>query len=66
MNRLLWTAVGAAGGIFLYRRGSRVVEDARERGIVLAAQDVAASAASTMASARALITPSPRANGGSR
>ncbi|CAB4879406.1 MAG: hypothetical protein F2793_05815 [Actinobacteria bacterium] len=63
MSRLFWIAVGAVVGIVLYRRGSRVVLDARERGVVLAMQDLATSASATVASARALLGQPSASNG---
>ncbi len=33
MSRLIWMGVGAAGGIYAYRHGQRVMERARERGV---------------------------------
>lgn len=47
MSRLLWAGVGAAGGIYLYRRGNRAWDDAKERGVAGNAA-VIASSASTM------------------
>ena len=32
MSRLLWLGIGAAGGIYTYRRGQRVWDRAKERG----------------------------------
>lgn len=54
MRRLVWVAVGAVGGIYAYRRGSALLADARERGVVLTAQQAAVSAVSTLSSARDL------------
>jgi len=54
MRRLVWVAVGAVGGIYAYRRGSALVAEARERGVVLTAQQAALAAMSTVASAREL------------
>ena len=54
MRRLVWVAVGAVGGIYAYRRGSVLVAQARERGVVLTAQQAAIAAMSTVASAREL------------
>ena len=56
MRRLVWVAVGAIGGIYAYRRGSALLADARERGVVLSAQQAATSAMATVASARELVT----------
>ncbi len=54
MRRIVWIAVGATGGILAYRRAQQALADARERGVVLSAQQVGASAATTLASVRAL------------
>jgi hypothetical protein len=56
MRRLVWVAVGAIGGIYAYRRGSALLADARDRGVVLSAQQAATSAMATVASARELAT----------
>lgn len=56
MRRLVWVAVGAIGGIYAYRRGSALLADARERGVVLSAQQAATSAMATVSSARDLAT----------
>ena len=34
MRRLLWVAVGAAGGIWVYQRGGEALDRARERGVI--------------------------------
>ena len=34
MARTVWLALGAAGGIYTYKKVSRVVEDARGRSLV--------------------------------
>lgn len=33
MSRLVWVGIGAAGGIYAYRRGQRVWERTKERGV---------------------------------
>ena len=38
MSRLFWMAVGAAGGIYVYRNGARLAADARDRGVLAVAQ----------------------------
>jgi hypothetical protein len=55
MRRMFWVAVGAAGGIYAYKRGERFVEESRERGVVLTVQQVALNAASTVESARVMV-----------
>lgn len=55
MSRLFWIAVGAAGGILVYRRGQQVAADARERGVVLTAQQVALSTVATVNSVRSVV-----------
>jgi hypothetical protein len=54
MRRIVWVAVGAAGGIVVYRRAQQALVDARERGLVVSAQQVGLSAASALGTARAL------------
>lgn len=46
MSRVLWVAVGAAGGIYAYRRGQRALEEAKARGFVGNVQVAAGTAAS--------------------
>jgi 3-polyprenyl-4-hydroxybenzoate decarboxylase len=54
MRRIMWVAVGAAGGILAYRRLQQALEDARERGVVMSVQQVGLSAMQAAGSARAL------------
>jgi hypothetical protein len=56
MRRIVWVAIGAAGGIVAYRRAQQAMADAKERGVVLSAQQVGASAVTAVASAKALAT----------
>ncbi len=56
MRRIVWVAIGAAGGIAVYRRAQQAAADARERGVVLSAQQVGLSAVAAVATARALAT----------
>lgn len=66
MSRLFWMAVGAAGGIYVYRNGARIAADARDRGVVAVAQDLAGSAAATVTTVRGLLgqaTPAAGAAG---
>lgn len=56
MRRLVWVALGAAGGIVAYRRGQQMLADARERGVVLSAQQAGISAMQAVTSARTLAT----------
>ena len=56
MSRVFWIAVGAAGGIWAYRRSQQVMADARERGVVLTAQQVALSTVSTITSVRGAVS----------
>lgn len=48
VRRLVWTAIGAAGGIWAYRKGSEFLEQAREQGVALTIQQVALSATQTV------------------
>jgi hypothetical protein len=51
MSRIVWLAVGAVGGIVLYRKGRAVIDEAREQGVVSSAQKAGAAAAGTIAAA---------------
>ena len=55
MGRLVWVAIGAAGGVLAYRRGQRLLEQARERGVVGSVQAATGSAAGLAVQARSLI-----------
>lgn len=52
MRRMVWVAVGAVGGILAYRKAQESLADARERGVVLSAQQAGLSAASALGTAR--------------
>ena len=54
MRRMVWIAVGAAGGIVVYRRAQQALADAREKGVVVSAQQVGLSAASALSTARVM------------
>ncbi len=56
MRRMVWVALGAAGGIVAYRKVQQAIEDARERGVVLSVQQVGLSAAQALATARVVAT----------
>ena len=55
MRRLVWVAIGAAGGIYAYRTVQRLRDDARERGIVVTAQEAGTSALAAAQQARDLV-----------
>jgi hypothetical protein len=59
MRRIVWVALGAAGGILAYRKGQDWLAAAREQGVVLSAQQAALSAATAVSSARALASTPP-------
>jgi len=52
---MFWMAVGAAVGIYAYRRGQRFMVESRERGVVLTVQQVALNAAQTVDAARTMV-----------
>lgn len=56
MRRLFWTAVGAAGGIYAYRRSQRAVQEARQRGVVGNVQAASGAASTLSAQLRQLAT----------
>lgn len=45
MSRLVWVGIGAAGGIYTYRKGQRLWERTKERGVAGTATAAAATAA---------------------
>jgi hypothetical protein len=58
MGKLVWVAIGAAGGIYAYRRAQRAAETVRERDLVenlQAAGDRAISIASSIRALTALL-----------
>lgn len=55
MRRTVWLALGATAGVIAYRRGQRLVEEARARGVVGSVQAATVSASSVAASARSLL-----------
>ena len=58
MRRIVWVAVGAAGGILAYRRAQQAIADAKDRGVVLSAQQVGTSAANAVTNAKSLAAQS--------
>ena len=54
MARTFWVAVGAAGGIYAYKRGQRAVEDAKQRGFSENMQVAAGLAATAGSKAKRL------------
>ena len=52
MSRLLWVGIGAAGGIYTYRRGQRAWDRAKERGWSGTASVLLSATASALQTAR--------------
>jgi hypothetical protein len=65
MSKLVWVAIGAAGGIYAYRRAQRAAETVRERDLAENLHAAGERATSIAASMRALATllPSGRPSG---
>jgi len=55
MRRTVWIALGATAGVIAYRRGQKLLEEARARGVVGSVQAATLSASSVAASARSLL-----------
>lgn len=55
MGKVAWIALGAVGGILVYRGGQRFIADARERGVVASSQQVGATAWSRAQAAGGLL-----------
>jgi hypothetical protein len=69
VRRLLWTAIGAAGGILAYRKGQQLLLQAQEQGMLVTAQQAGASvgtaaaalvAAATRPQEGSTVNPSPQ------
>jgi hypothetical protein len=56
MGRLVWVALGAAGGIWAYRKGSGLVDQAREQGVALTVQQVALNTTQAVTNVSAAIS----------
>ncbi|MFM1967005.1 MAG: hypothetical protein RL134_2730 [Actinomycetota bacterium] len=55
MRRTVWIALGATAGVIAYRRGQKLLEEARTRGVVGSVQAATLSASTVAASARSLL-----------
>lgn len=55
MGRMIWVAIGAAGGVYAYRRGTRLLDEARQRGLVGSMQAATGSAAGLATTAKTLL-----------
>lgn len=55
MRRTVWVALGATAGVIAYRRGQRLLEEARAKGVVGSVQAATLSASTVAASARSLL-----------
>ena len=55
MGRMIWVAIGAAGGVYAYRRGARLLDEARQRGLVGSMQAATGSAAGLATTAKSLL-----------
>lgn len=55
MRRTVWIALGATAGVIAYRRGHRLLEEAKERGVVGSVQAATLSATTVAASARSIL-----------
>jgi hypothetical protein len=55
MGRMLWIAVGAAGGVVAYRKGKQLLDEAKVRGVVGSVQAATGTAADAASGARSLV-----------
>ncbi len=55
MGRMLWIAVGAAGGVVAYRKGKQLLDEAKVRGVVGSVQAATGTAAEAASGARSLV-----------
>ena len=55
MGRMVWIALGAAGGIVAYRKGQELLEDARSRGVIGSLRAASGSAAGLAEGTRSIV-----------
>lgn len=55
MRRTVWIALGATAGVIAYRRGQKLLEEAKAKGVVGSVQAATLSASTVAASARSLL-----------
>ena len=55
MRRTVWIALGATAGVIAYRRGQKLLEEAKSKGVVGSVQAATLSASTVAASARSLL-----------
>lgn len=55
MRRTVWVALGATAGVIAYRRGQKLLEEARAKGVVGSVQAATISASTLAASARSIL-----------
>lgn len=56
MSRMVWLAVGAAGGIVAYKKAVRVIEDARGRTLVGNVNAAATTASAVVSNVRGIVS----------
>ena len=66
MSRMVWMAVGAAGGVYAYKKVTRVVNDAKQRTLVGNVNAAATAATVLVGNVRQIVatsTPQGKASG---
>lgn len=58
MSRMVWMAVGAAGGVIAYKKVTRVVNDAKQRSLVGNVNAAAAAATVLVGNVRQIVSAS--------
>jgi hypothetical protein len=56
MSRMVWLAVGAAGGIVAYKKATRILDDARQRTLVGNVNAAATTASAVVSNVRGLVS----------
>lgn len=59
MSRMLWVAVGAAGGVLAYKKVTRVVNDAKQRTLVGNVNAAATAATVALGNVRQIVASAP-------
>lgn len=59
MKRIVWLGLGAAGGVIVYRKGGQWLEQARDQGVLVTAQNVVATSRDLLGTAQRVLAGRP-------
>lgn len=59
MKRIVWLGLGAAGGVVVYRKGGQWLDQARDQGLLVTAQNLVASSRDLLGTAQRVLAGRP-------